>query len=218
MSQDSPDGTNVPISSNSTTVLSQGVQARCFLGGMNVNSGATGVGGMINNNVDYLCHIFGVLISQDNNTRFNAYLAHGGINIGYFVATGQFQILFPSNYNIILTENDILYIYIKNLDGSARFINYSFLYTRIPRPSNWTKRPTAFISIDDDTPAVGQTVAFTDESIDSPSSWYWSFGDGGYSILQNPTHVYTAAGTYTVRLRCGNDGGYDTVVDSVEVT
>jgi PKD repeat protein len=31
-------------------------------------------------------------------------------------------------------------------------------------------------------------------------SWGWDFGDGGTSTVQNPTHTYTANGTYTVSL------------------
>lgn len=31
-------------------------------------------------------------------------------------------------------------------------------------------------------------------------SWAWTFGDGGTSNVQNPTHVYAAAGTYVVNL------------------
>ena len=43
-------------------------------------------------------------------------------------------------------------------------------------------------------------VQFTDESLHGPTSWAWEFGDGKTSWMQNPVHVYTAAGTYTVNL------------------
>ncbi|MFH1687738.1 MAG: PKD domain-containing protein [bacterium] len=53
-------------------------------------------------------------------------------------------------------------------------------------------------------------VSFTDLSTNLPTSWNWTFGDGGTSTAQNPTHTYTAAGTYTVSLTatngCGSDG------------
>ncbi|MDD1686473.1 PKD domain-containing protein [Methanoregula sp.] len=49
-----------------------------------------------------------------------------------------------------------------------------------------------------------QTVAFTDLSTNSPTTWSWNFGDGGTSVLQNPTHQYTVAGTYTVSLTVTN--------------
>jgi PKD repeat protein len=44
------------------------------------------------------------------------------------------------------------------------------------------------------------TVAFTDQSTGSPTSWNWNFGDGGASTQQNPSHTFTAAGDYTVTL------------------
>jgi PKD repeat protein len=48
-------------------------------------------------------------------------------------------------------------------------------------------------------------VQFTDNSIGSPNSWYWQFGDGEYSTIQNPEHMYMIPGTYTVSLRAYND-------------
>ena len=52
------------------------------------------------------------------------------------------------------------------------------------------------------------TVNFTDLSTGSPTSWDWDFGDGSsHSYDQNPTHVYTKAGTYTVSLTVTNDSG-----------
>jgi len=48
------------------------------------------------------------------------------------------------------------------------------------------------------------TVTFSDASAagigTTITSWFWNFGDGNTSTLQNPTHVYTASGTYTVCL------------------
>ncbi|HJU07650.1 MAG TPA: protease pro-enzyme activation domain-containing protein [Rhodanobacteraceae bacterium] len=47
----------------------------------------------------------------------------------------------------------------------------------------------------------GLTANFTDTSTDSGGtigSWSWTFGDGGTSTSQNPTHTYAAAGTYSV--------------------
>ncbi|MBS0432663.1 MAG: PKD domain-containing protein [Proteobacteria bacterium] len=47
----------------------------------------------------------------------------------------------------------------------------------------------------------GLTANFTDTSTDSGGtigSWSWTFGDGGTSTAQNPSHTYAAAGTYSV--------------------
>jgi len=43
------------------------------------------------------------------------------------------------------------------------------------------------------------SVTFTDASRNA-TSWYYNFGDGVGAWTQNPTHVYTTAGTYTVSL------------------
>ena len=62
-------------------------------------------------------------------------------------------------------------------------------------------------------------VTFTDSSTNNPTSWQWDFGDGGTSSVQNPTHEYTTAGTYTVSLTVSNAYGTDTEVktDYIEV-
>lgn len=53
---------------------------------------------------------------------------------------------------------------------------------------------------------AGQTVFFTDNSLNA-WTWYWNFGDGGTSTLQNPQHTYTQNGDYTVTLIVTNDYG-----------
>ncbi|MGB4234549.1 MAG: PKD domain-containing protein [Methanoregulaceae archaeon] len=42
------------------------------------------------------------------------------------------------------------------------------------------------------------TVYFTDTSLGNPTCWFWDFGDGDTSTLQNPSHTYTSDGTYAV--------------------
>jgi PKD repeat protein len=54
------------------------------------------------------------------------------------------------------------------------------------------------------------SVLFSDTSSHSPTSWLWTFGDGGSSSDQNPVHTYNAAGYYSVSLTATNAGGSDT--------
>ncbi len=53
------------------------------------------------------------------------------------------------------------------------------------------------------------TVQFTDLSTNSPTSWEWTFGDGGASTTQTPSHQYTSSGTYSVSLTATNAAGSD---------
>jgi len=63
----------------------------------------------------------------------------------------------------------------------------------------------------------GETVNFTDAS-QYAASWSWNFGDGQTSTEQNPSHVYTAAGTYTVSLTVTNTLGSDTETKNNYIT
>ena len=74
--------------------------------------------------------------------------------------------------------------------------------------------PSAPVAQFSGTPTSGSaplTVAFNDSSTGSPTSWSWSFGDGGTSTAQNPSHTYSAAGTYTVSLTVANSAGSNTL-------
>jgi len=66
--------------------------------------------------------------------------------------------------------------------------------------------------------ATPLTVAFTDASTGSPTSWSWTFGDGGTSTAQNPSHVYGSANSYTVSLTATNAAGSDTETKTNYIT
>jgi len=51
------------------------------------------------------------------------------------------------------------------------------------------------------------------------TSWYWTFGDGAVSSQQNPTHIYSSSGTFTVTLKVTNNYGQtDTVTTTATIT
>jgi PKD repeat protein len=66
--------------------------------------------------------------------------------------------------------------------------------------------------------SVPHNVTFTDTSTHSPTTWAWSFGDGGTSTVKNPVHTYRTNGTYTVTLTATGAGGASTMTKTGYVT
>jgi PKD repeat protein len=92
---------------------------------------------------------------------------------------------------------------VTNASGSNTLIKTNYITVNMPAPvANFTGTPT--------TGPAPLSVSFTDSSTGSPTSWNWIFGDtgaGNTSTLQNPSHTYTNAGTYSVNLTVSNAGG-----------
>lgn len=67
--------------------------------------------------------------------------------------------------------------------------------------------------------AIPHTVFFTDQST-LPDTWFWDFGDGNTSTLQNPVHNYTTQGEFVVTLTVTDTifGCSDTHTDTVRVS
>jgi PKD repeat protein len=82
-------------------------------------------------------------------------------------------------------------------------INGTVTILSVPPVAAFTGTPTSG--------TVPLTVEFTDASTYSPTNWTWDFGDGGASAVQNATHLFTTAGTYTVNLTVTNASGSTTV-------
>jgi len=76
-----------------------------------------------------------------------------------------------------------------------------------------TITPIASFTSDLQTGPAPLTVAFTDMSANTPTSWLWDFGDGSSTnaTVQNPVHTYASAGTYTVNLTATNGKGTNTI-------
>ena len=76
-------------------------------------------------------------------------------------------------------------------------------------------KPSAVLAVDfivSDTLTCSGSVQFTDISNNGASAWLWNFGDGGAATVQNPQHVYTGAGYFTVRLITLGIAGIDSVI------
>lgn len=65
-------------------------------------------------------------------------------------------------------------------------------------------------------PCPGEQTWFWDFGF-TGSAWYWDFDDGNSSTLQNPTHFYTAGGTYTVTFINYNSCSSDTAIMDITV-
>ena len=82
-----------------------------------------------------------------------------------------------------------------NLNGPAIFWAKYDDRTPVAPTAGFTGSPLNIVQ--------GGTVNFSDTSVAGTSaitSWNWSFGDGGTSSLQNPSHQYLSSGLFNVRL------------------
>ncbi|MBS1600317.1 MAG: PKD domain-containing protein [Bacteroidetes bacterium] len=81
-----------------------------------------------------------------------------------------------------------------------------------------TVKPTPAFAATPLTVCIGQSIQFTDQSTGGANQWLWNFGDGGLSSTQSPTYVYTAPGTYSVKLIAYNNGCLDSITKVNYVT
>jgi agmatine deiminase len=115
--------------------------------------------------------------------------------------------------------------YIHAEDNSGRTTEHP--YIGAPDPHVFTvsgplQPPVANFIASYTTIPVGGSVAFTDRSTNTPTSWNWTFEGGtpSTSTTQNPTVTYNTAGTFDVTLTAANAAGSDveTKTDYITVT
>ncbi|WP_048180706.1 PGF-pre-PGF domain-containing protein [Methanosarcina siciliae] len=110
----------------------------------------------------------------------------------------------PGTYDVSLT--------LTNAAGSntVNKVNYITVTSRqAPVADFFSPEVNDLIDFGESIP-TNKTVSFTDNSTGSPTSWLWDFGDGDTSTAQNPEHVYSARGGYTVNLTVTNSIGSNT--------
>lgn len=100
--------------------------------------------------------------------------------------------------------------YATNNEGTEYGNQVEFTTFENPPVADFTASPTTI--------AAGQSVQFTDQSSNNPTSWSWNFGDGTKSTSQSPSHAYSAAGTYTISLTATNISGSNTEIKTNYIT
>ena len=99
----------------------------------------------------------------------------------------------PGNYTVTLTVSN-------NINSNTTVeTNYITVYG--------VRQPVADFTANKTSGNVPLAVQFTDTSSGGPTSWNWSFGDGTFSTAENPIHLYSFNGTFTVLLYVSNSAG-----------
>ncbi|MDD5571305.1 MAG: PKD domain-containing protein, partial [Bacteroidales bacterium] len=96
----------------------------------------------------------------------------------------------------------------RNVFCGKSILSFVFLFLS----SFLNAQPDANFSSDKTVECTPAIIKFTDLSTGNPTSWFWDFGNGNTSVLQNPTSFYTKPGAYTVKLVVSNVSGSDTLV------
>jgi PKD repeat protein len=111
---------------------------------------------------------------------------------------------YPGTFTVSLNSS--------NLDSSDKIIKTN-LITVLPKPA-----PKADFTVSNSLGNSPFSVNFTDTSTGSPTFWIWDFGDYYRSYYQNPSHVYTKPGVYSVSLTVYNSVGSNKIIKSNIIT
>ena len=137
---------------------------------------------------------------QGNSNSLDAFISPDGRYVGFYSDAS----------NLVANDtNGRLDIFVRDLvKGTTRSLT-------IPEPA-----PVADFTANITSGDSPLGVQFTDTSTGNPTSWNWSFGDGEYSEVQNPSHAYIIADSYDVSLTVEKDDGSDTETkpDYISVT
>jgi PKD repeat protein len=153
---------------------------------------------------------------RQRNIDFNAQLA---------AVCSQFdRCRFDANaaFNTAFTTGDVSGDYFHpSVQGQAKLAAVSwaagYTWTADPPPPPVNQPPVADFTV----ACVDLACSFTDGSTDDGGvvSRSWTFGDGGSSTAQNPSHSYAVAGTYNVTLTVRDVAGLlDDATRSITVT
>lgn len=137
-----------------------------------------------------------------------------GKDVAWYSVPGSYTFITPGVYTITIT------VYRTSSEGCGNSQEYTFpLTVTAPPVADFTFSPALCtnspIQFNDATPFSGSL----------PYKWWWDFGDppsgaANASIFQNPTHIFSNPGTYTVKFSNLTRAGCfsDTASKTVEVT
>ncbi len=118
---------------------------------------------------------------------------------------GETSTLQNPTHTFLADGNYIVTLTVEDEDGSTDTFEENKTVNDVGPTANFTEDPLI--------PEEGQLVQFNDTSVsyDNIVSWYWDFGDGETSTLQNPTHTFSVNATYNITLTVTDvDGDVDT--------
>ncbi|AKB54940.1 cell surface protein [Methanosarcina barkeri MS] len=104
--------------------------------------------------------------------------------------------------------------------GTSAFYKIPLVFLVAKKPLQSSSAPDAEFSANVTNGKSPFTVRFNDSSTGSPTSWQWDFNNDGTvdSTEQNPSHIYSTAGTYDVNLTVSNADGSDSEVKTEYIT
>ncbi len=132
---------------------------------------------------------------------FDSLYIYDGIDTDAPLILGASGDALPNEGNPIVSSGNVLTFYFKSdvVVGLAGWEAKISCY-------DTSIEPVPNFSVDELISCEG-TVQFFDETFGENNSWNWDFGDGETSNQQNPLHLYTEPGVYTVSLEVCSDAG-----------
>lgn len=124
----------------------------------------------------------------------NATTGNGNPVTTVYSDTGQYQVIAIATNSIGCTDTSVFSVQV----GQQMSINFM---------------------ADDTVACANHTFQFTDLTLGDIDGWFWDFGDGATSTDQNPNHMYSDTGSYTVCLTVIQNGCETTycIVDYINI-
>ena len=138
-----------------------------------------------------------IYVADTNNNRIQKFDSQGNY-ITHWGSRGTDDGQFEYPNDVAVDSSSNVYVVDTNNNRIQKFA-----------PVNPPVLPVANFSSNVTKGYVPLSVQFKDLS-KNVMSWKWSFGDGAIKTSQNPTHIYSTVGTYTVKLTATNAAGSNT--------